>query len=111
LNRSSDNCADHDISHTDVNTDFNNKQPNTNNDFKICVWNIEGLNEEKVKVLSPMLNSFDIIALSETWLYPNDSVDIPNYKNWDYQRLEIHPNAKRNSGGSLSMSRRLGCHI
>jgi hypothetical protein len=46
-----------------------------------------------------MIGEFDVLACSETWIWPNDSIEIDNFVNWDYQRLVIHPNAKRNSGG------------
>ena len=70
-------------------------------DITLCSWNINGLTAEKLTydILGCLFKDFDIILLSETWCYRDDTYDLQGYTYINYARSEKHPDAKRMSGG------------
>jgi hypothetical protein len=72
------------------------------NSIDICAWNINGGLSDKLGMddIQEFLNEFDIILLSESWLYPWEDISISqSYETINIARSKIHPHARRNSGG------------
>ena len=72
--------------------------------FKIGFWNVHGLGKEKFQNDSflKIVNSYDILCLTETWREDGKTLPIPNgYKGKVHNRKQKHTKAKRNSGGIL----------
>jgi hypothetical protein len=68
---------------------------------KICVWNCNGLTENKLND-SEFINKIvtnDIIILTESWTDENSKLDIVNFTCYNYFRKFRHKKAKRNCGG------------
>ena len=71
----------------------------TENVIKFCSWNIYGLTQDKIDILSDIWNSCDFILLTECWTDINDSFTLKGYDFINFPRAHRHKNAKRNSGG------------
>ncbi len=73
-------------------------------ELNICAWNINGGLNDKLGMpdVQNFLCKHDLILLCETWLYPWDDVSISSsYTTINIARTQIHPNARRNSGGLI----------
>ena len=75
------------------------KYPSKSDTLRICSWNIEGLNDEKLHIVGNFLRQFDIILLSETWCHADDVYHFSGYTFVNFARKEKHPDAIRMSGG------------
>ena len=72
--------------------------------LKIGFWNIHGLGNKKYQNedFLEIINSYDILCLTETWKEDGKSLPTPKgYKGKHHNRKEKHAKAKRNSGGIL----------
>ena len=76
--------------------------------FKIGFWNKNGLGKEKYQDedFIKMVNSYDILCLTETWREDGKSLPTPTgYKGKYHNRKHKHSKAKRNSGGILVLDK------
>ena len=72
--------------------------------FKIGFWNVNGLGKEKIQHedFVNIVNTYDILCLTETWREEGKKLPTPNgYKGIHHNRKHKNEKAKRNSGGIL----------
>ena len=72
--------------------------------FKVGFWNINGLGKEKFQNedFVNIVNTYDILCLTETWREDGKSCLAPKgYKSKYHNRKHKNKKAKRNSGGIL----------
>ncbi len=69
--------------------------------LNIMHWNVQGWTKEKAYLRETILAHFnpDIISISETFLKRKETIKLDGYEWKGHNRLKIHVNAKRSSGG------------
>ena len=86
--------------HQDIDNQVTSKD-NKPKHLRLCSWNIWGLTEAKLHkdALGNFLNDYDIIALQETWHTKSNKFEVDLYKSFHAIKPDLHPRAKRGSGG------------
>ena len=78
-------------------------QKNYDDNEKICVWNIHGLDQHKLRhdILGTFLSQHHIIMFNETWSPNNEAseYELPGYELINIPRSFKHKLALRSSGG------------
>ncbi|VDI29000.1 Hypothetical predicted protein [Mytilus galloprovincialis] len=73
----------------------------TTNNLKIGLWNIQGLNQDKIKdpTFLNIISNMHLFSLIETWSDSGTTLNIPDYALICNSSRSKHKKARRNSGG------------